>query len=122
MQMSRRAKGESSKARSGLTTACSRRCYRAAPAKALVILACLAREGVFDTRNAAEANRYGTEHLGEESNVYDNDSYLVGRHRIRSTHYFALSRCNLLGPKLFAVMAARGARKSVLVRYSRSIS
>jgi len=40
------------------TTACSRRCYRAAPAKALVILASLARIRVFDTRNAAEANRW----------------------------------------------------------------
>jgi len=39
------------------TNACSRRCYRAAPAKALVILASLAREGVFDTRNAAEPSR-----------------------------------------------------------------
>jgi len=38
-------------------TACSRRCYRAAPAKDRVILASLAREGVFNTRNAAEANR-----------------------------------------------------------------
>jgi hypothetical protein len=37
------------------TSACSRRCYRAAAAKALVILASLARKGSGDTRNAADA-------------------------------------------------------------------
>lgn len=43
----------------GLTSASSRRYYRRAPAKALVILACLARIGVFDTRNAAAAQAVG---------------------------------------------------------------
>src|SRR3989304_10561225 len=39
-------------------TACRRRGYRRAPDKALVILADLAREGVFSTRPAPDANRW----------------------------------------------------------------
>jgi hypothetical protein len=44
-----------------ITTIFSRRYYLAAPAKVRVLLANLARIGIFYTRNAYEANRYTTQ-------------------------------------------------------------